>query len=271
MTAVYDPRVGNAGWLATSKAKARARGCWQNATVVSTPEEAAFTNQWAGTGHCPHLPGSLCSLALLRDIQTKANSPEGAHDSLTVATSCRPPPQWALPHVPAVSAISLPLPSQTEQASPDQLLLSFTLVWVGNRQWGGGLQADASQNQSWAPGVTGWKKRKGMCSSSHKCKRLNPYKEPKAVDGLWEQLWTLGARRSWNKSRSESELTVQHPQQVQGPSQKCWRTSWVNRMTVLTVFKDNGGFRRTFSLYMYVCIFSFSYCCNGVLYYSFNF
>ena len=136
MTAVYDPRVGNAGWLDTSKARARARGCWQNATVVSTPEEVAFTKQWAGTGHCPHLPGSLCSLALLRDIQTKANSPEGAHDGLTVATSCRPPPQWALPHVPAVSAMSLPLPSQTEQASPDQLLLSFTLVWVWNRQWG---------------------------------------------------------------------------------------------------------------------------------------
>ena len=66
-TAVYGPRPGNAGWLATSKAKARARDCWQNATVVPTPEAAAFTKQWAGTGNWPHLSGNLCSLALLRD------------------------------------------------------------------------------------------------------------------------------------------------------------------------------------------------------------
>lgn len=160
-------------------------------------------------------------MALLRDIQTKANSPEGAHDSLTVATSCRPPPQWVLPHVPAVSAISLPLPSQTEQASPDQLLLLFTLVWVGNRQW----RVAYKQKQAKTKADRQGKKRKEMCSSSHKCSRLNPHKEPKAVDGLWEQFWTLGARTIWNKTRSESELTVQHPQQVQRPSQKCWRTS----------------------------------------------
>lgn len=191
MTEVYDPRVGNAGWLAISKAKVRARDCWQNATVVPTPEAAAFTKQWAGTGHCPHLLGKLCSLALLRDTWTKANSPKGAHDGLTIATSCRPPSQWALPHVPVVSPISLPLPSQTEQASPDQLLLSFTLVWVGNRHWRVAYKQKQGQNQSWAPGVVGWKK-KGMCSSSHRCSRLNPQKQPKAVDfggncGLWVQ------------------------------------------------------------------------------------
>ena len=89
--AVWDPKEVNAGQMVTSKARASSRGEGRNGSVVPTPEVAAATKPLAGTGHSPHIPGNLCSLALLRNTQLGAKSPRGAHKpAWTLATSYRP-------------------------------------------------------------------------------------------------------------------------------------------------------------------------------------
>ena len=50
-----------------------------------------------------------------------------------VATSCWPLLPQALPHIPIVTAVSLPLPGLSEQVSPNQPLLSPLLAWAENR------------------------------------------------------------------------------------------------------------------------------------------
>ena len=79
VTAVYNSRGGNASWLAMAKTCPSARGGWLDIAVVLTPEVAAATKLWAGTGLCPQIPGSGCSLALLRNEWPRANSAGGAH------------------------------------------------------------------------------------------------------------------------------------------------------------------------------------------------
>lgn len=96
--AVWDTKGANSGQLITAKARASSRDGGKNDSVVPTPEVAAATKPLAGTGHSPHIPGSLCSLALLRKTQPGANFPGGAHKPVwTVATSHRPWLQQA-PH-----------------------------------------------------------------------------------------------------------------------------------------------------------------------------
>lgn len=48
--------------------------------MEKTPLQSQTAKLWAGTGHYPHIPGSLCRYALPRDPRHRANCPEGAHD-----------------------------------------------------------------------------------------------------------------------------------------------------------------------------------------------
>ena len=111
-TAVYDPRGSNSSWLATAKARASAWGRGQHAATTNpTPEVAAATERWMGVRYCPHLPGSLCSLALLSDAGPRANSPRRAQDPpQTAAISCRPRSQQALPKSPKCGFHNRPSP-----------------------------------------------------------------------------------------------------------------------------------------------------------------
>ena len=58
-----------------TKASVHARGKGKNAAMVLTPKVAATTKPQAGTGHCPHFPRRLGSMALLRDTWSGANTP----------------------------------------------------------------------------------------------------------------------------------------------------------------------------------------------------
>ena len=127
--AIWDPKGVNAGQMVTSKARASSRGGGRNGSVVPTPEVAAATKPLAGTGHSPHIPGNLCSLALLRNTQLGANSPRGAHKpAWTVATSYRP----------------------CLQQAPFSSVQSLSRVWLFATPWIAAYQASLSITNPWS-------------------------------------------------------------------------------------------------------------------------
>ena len=67
-------------------------------------------------------------------------------------------------HIPAVSALSLPLPSLTEQMSLNKLLLLPLHVWAGNCYQSVTYKQRQGQTQSEVPGVVRAKERRGNCS-----------------------------------------------------------------------------------------------------------
>ena len=133
-TAVHNPRAGNSCQQSTPKARASARSGAQEPAAALAPEAAAATVLCAGTGHCPHLLGSLCNLTLLRitaqDRLLCGNMGTASDDSNISRALDRAgtphPPQLCLPCPP-------PLPSPNEQVSPNEPLPSPCLVWGGNR------------------------------------------------------------------------------------------------------------------------------------------
>ena len=152
--------------LATASACLSARGgagcgssLWTQKWVQWLLEPLA--KLWAGTSHWPHLPGSLCNLALSSDPQPGANSPRRAQDHLrwqqfpTGLCHCR-----NSLHIGIVSAISFPLPNLTKQGSHTQALLETPLVWVKNRLCRAAYKRTWGQNQNWAPKAVSPKKRK---------------------------------------------------------------------------------------------------------------
>ena len=165
MAAVCDHRGGNAGRLLPRPACVpEASGGWgggERRLWSVTPEVSVWTptKLWAGAGHCRHLPGSLCTLALLRDPWPRANSHRRVHDPpQTIATSHRPLLLQAVP-----TAISLPLLGHTEQVSPKQPLLSPSPCLGGKQMPEDCLQTQAGPKPKWGtPGVV-WLKRKEIC------------------------------------------------------------------------------------------------------------
>lgn len=57
-----------------------ARGGGQEATMLSFLGVIGATKLQVATGHWPHLPGSLGSLALLKNPKSRATYPEKAHN-----------------------------------------------------------------------------------------------------------------------------------------------------------------------------------------------
>ena len=194
---------------------------------------------WASTGHCPHLPGSLCSWPLPRVQQSRATSPGKGSAWLRLlqlpAGLCYHRHCTHSTHIPIVTAVSLTVPGLSEQVSPNQPLLSPTLAWAGSRCLRVAHMQRWCQNQSWTPGAVKPKKRKWNCSMQLQeqwikslqlaWKTLHLWniwidKECSHNWGcrLWRQLRTLGAsiHRSW--ARSDSELALQCTQQVQRPT-----------------------------------------------------
>ena len=141
---------------------------------VLTPQITTTIKLWTHARHYPHLPESLSGLALPRMSQPGTNSPGEAHD----------PPQTGQPpsgpshgkhsvHTPAVSAVPLPLPSTTEQVSPNKWLLSPPRVvsgWrtdPGERLRRGNPKTKVEHQGLWA------KERRGNRLRSGKCRGLN--------------------------------------------------------------------------------------------------
>lgn len=147
---------------------------------VSVSATAIATELWASTGHCPYLPGSLCSLALPRDPWPRANFP----GRMQFASGCS-------------NFLQASATTGTTNTSPLCLLFpSLPLAWVS--KWAlislsccfcpfcldreqtmeGGLQTvgqtKLGQKQSWAPGAVWPNKMKGICACSDKSSGVNP-------------------------------------------------------------------------------------------------
>ena len=104
---------------------------WHGSAKHVTTQDQFPLKNWATClrlGQFPQGPsGSPRSVALPRVPQPGTNSSEEMHDlPQTVSTSHRDQPQRTLPTL-AVSAIPLPLPSITEQMSPNKQLLLLLL------------------------------------------------------------------------------------------------------------------------------------------------
>lgn len=126
---------------ATTKACMSARGgigtrLQSVTTDVGVKAARVAAKQGAGTGHCPYFPGSLCSLALLKDHLPRASSPERAHEMLhTVTIYHRPLLPQTLPenHNFVCHTQLHPLPSLTEHVSSNKQRLLPPIIWTGNR------------------------------------------------------------------------------------------------------------------------------------------
>lgn len=75
-TAVCDTRRGNTSCL-SARAGMGARGGGQEATMVPSPGGLSCHQPMRGMGHCSYLPGSLSSLVVPRNPQSKVNNPWG--------------------------------------------------------------------------------------------------------------------------------------------------------------------------------------------------
>lgn len=140
---------------------------------MSVSGTAIATELWASTGHCPYLPGSLCSLALPRDPWPGANFP----GRMQFASGfCH---HRHYQHFPIVSAVSLPPLAWVSKWALISLSRCFCPFCPDREQtMEGGLQTvgqtELGQKQSWAPGAVWPNKMKGICSCSDKSSGVNP-------------------------------------------------------------------------------------------------
>ena len=112
--------------------------------------KAATTRLWAGTGYCPHLTGSLSNLALSRYPWPGANSSGRVHNpadynniqqvSTTSGTPC---------YIPIVADIPFPLPSPTDQVSPNKSQSFAPSCLDGGQTAEGSLQAELGPKPKW--------------------------------------------------------------------------------------------------------------------------
>ena len=68
------------------------------------------------------------------------------------------------PHIPTVTAVSIPIPSLSEKVSPNQQLLSPPLAWAERRHLRVAHMQRQGQKQTWKPGAVRPKKRKANLS-----------------------------------------------------------------------------------------------------------
>lgn len=144
-------------------------------STVLTPQITTTIKLWAPASRYPHFPESLSGLALPRVSQPGTNSSGEAYD----------PPQPGQPpsgpshskhslHTPAVSAVPLPLPSTTEQVSPNKWLLSPPHVWAENRHGErlrrrGNPKTKVEHQKLWAKEGRGNRPRRGKCRGLNSC------------------------------------------------------------------------------------------------------
>lgn len=90
-----------------------ARGGGQEATMLIVSRGYSATKLQMVTGHWPHLPGSLSSLALLKNPKSRATCPEKAHNlPLQIGNLPQSWPQQALlPNPNCICHTSLPSPT----------------------------------------------------------------------------------------------------------------------------------------------------------------
>ena len=228
-------------------------------TVIPTSEVTAATKPWAGTGYyCLHLPGSLSSLALTRDISPGAiplgewNSPEsGERRNSDCSNFPQVSLQQALPKHPNCG-FHTSLPSPTEKVSPNKPLLPPPLVWAGNWHQRVGYKQRWVQNQS---GAAAAKKRKGMRSCSRRCSRLN-LSQLAWNRGLWGQV-QAGVRPDLSLSWRHRALSRFRdlPRNIRGLSEKA---DWL----VLPVWRGQQRTQEDILLTttLYIFFFFFLFC-----------
>lgn len=149
--AVNSPRGADAGYSLCLFECQRWGRLWLQSL---NPEVGAMAARAAGQAvsrntSLPHLPGSLCNLALPSDPRPGVSSPGRAQDCFRLYQSPAGPCHCRNSlHVVTVSAISFPLPNLTKQVSHTQAQPYTPPVWAKNRLWRAAYKQTWGQNQN---------------------------------------------------------------------------------------------------------------------------
>ena len=149
--AVNSPRGAHAGYSLCLFGRQRWGRLWlQPLNPDAGATAAGAAGQAAGRDtSLPHLPGSLCNLALPSDPRPGVNSPGRAQGRFRLYQSPTGPCHCRNSlHVVTVSATSFPLPNLTKQASHAQGLPYTPPVWAKNRLWRAAYKQTWGQNQN---------------------------------------------------------------------------------------------------------------------------